>query len=243
MDQGWWTTSKALGIGLLGALGVVGLGIGASNLTLTPAAGPPGTDYELRVGCAERPTVYEIGLDRTHETLYQPPMVETPGSWSYSTTAYQADVEYDTSCQGENATVRFDTDYPVLRLGPVPTHGPASEPLTRVEGTDCPPGTRAEVTFSIGQKPTVTTAQAVASIDRYGDWSVPLLVTAGTEQLTISASCGSVAYTELVRPAAESTPPTVRTEPPAPARPSVVPSPIPVARPPQPLPGTPSFTG
>ena len=192
-----------LGLALVGALSAAGVAIAQELVEVTPASGPPGTEYEVRVACPEQPTVFEADFGRTLSTVVPTPFVEgASGSWSLRRAAGQEDVQYDATCEGQQATVRFDTENPRLRLGPIPLRGlPSDEQLTRVEGTDCPMGTQARVTIDIGDPPDSDVSSAEADIDQYGDWHVPLPVPQGSQLMVVSASCGAVTYAELVVPA------------------------------------------
>lgn len=81
-----------------------------------------------------------------------------------------------------------------------------------------------------------------ATIDQYGDWSVPLPAPVGSVDLTITASCGDVTYDALT---ASSTTPTGSAQPPAPVPPAPA-SPsaaTPNAPPASATPSAPNFTG
>lgn len=185
---------------LLGGAGALASGI----LTVTPSEGPPGTDYEVRVDCGHYPDVILNELYGWHGTLPRAPMTEeSPGSWVYRTSAGDFDVLYETGCDGETGSGRFDSDHPRLFPGPIPPHGPLPPDFrpSRVDGTDCPAGTRASVDIQVGDGPDGTVSHTEVDIDEYGDWYEPLPVPLGSQRVVISASCGSVVYDDLVLPA------------------------------------------
>jgi hypothetical protein len=226
---------------IAGVLVLGGASFAAGILSITPDAGPPGTEFEVRVACDEAPRAYENERSGPHMTLPQPVFTEeTPGSWVYRRTAFDHDVVYTVDCGDRRAEGRFDTDKPRLFPGPVADHGFGVEP-TRVDGTDCPAGTRAEVDIQVGSGPDGTVSHTVVDIDEYGDWFEPLPVPVGSQHLVISASCGTVTYEDLVLPADDPAPPPPPTVPTSsPASPG---SGAAEAAPASARPGSPSFTG
>lgn len=226
-------TGAIAGVAALG-----GASFAAGILTITPGSGPPGTEFEVRVACDEAPRGFENERSGPHMTLPQPVFTEeTPGSWVYQRSASDYDVAYTVDCGDQRAVGRFDTDRPYLFLGPLADHGAGEEP-TRVDGTDCPAGTRAEVDIQVGSGPDATVSHAVVDIDEFGDWFEPLPVPLGSQRMVISASCGSVTYEDLVLPADHAAPPSTPPAPTVPADPGATEAVPAIARP-----GSPSFTG
>jgi hypothetical protein len=228
--------------GIVGVLVAGGASLAAGILTITPDAGPPGTEFEVRVACEETPRAYENERSGPHMTLPQPVFTEeAPGSWVYRRTAGDHDVVYTVDCGDRRAVGRFDTDLPRLFLGPMADHGPGEQP-TRVDGTDCPAGTRAEVDIEVGSGPDGTVSHTVVDIDEFGDWFEPLPVPLGSQRMVISASCGSVTYADLVLPAdgtpAPTVPPSTPASPGDPGSDAVTEAAAAVPRS-----GSPSFTG
>ena len=219
--------------GSLGASGT-GLAQAAGILGLDPGEGSPGSSYEVAVTCAQEQTLYGRPLDDDPPATQVPLVVDQagPSMWTAVAVAAQWDDVYGVVCGDENAQARFDSDAPRLYLGPLPENFmDANQAKTTIEGTDCPDGTMAQVTVSIGGE----ASTARASIDTYGDWSVPLPAAAAASGARIEASCGDYVYGPLLV-AASSGP----VEPPAPTVP-LAPAGGAVAAEPQP--GQATYTG
>lgn len=182
--------------GVLGASGT-GLAQVAGILGLDPGEGSPGTSYEVAVTCAQEPTLYGRPLDDDPPATQVPMLVDQagPSMWTAVAVAGQWDDVYGVVCGDEQAQGRFDSDAPRLYLGPLPeSFMDANQAKTTIEGTDCPDGTTAEVSVSIGGE--VSTVRA--SIDTYGDWTVPLPAAAAASGARIEASCGDTVYDPLL---------------------------------------------
>lgn len=199
---------RRLGIGAAALVSVVlaGTGLRASGatplLTVTPGSGPRGTSYEVTVRCAEDPDLTARELTGEKPPSTTPPLVvgpggvtsPEPGRWVYRTTAGSYDRDYWAHCGETFQRARFDVDLPRLYLGPVP--GPIdfdAAPRTKVLGTDCPPGSTAQVRITIGGR----TVSGPARMDAAHDWAFDLPVPDGTADMTVRATCGSVTYPPL----------------------------------------------
>lgn len=214
-------------------------------LSVDPGEGPPGTSYRVTVTCAEAPTLYgRPGNDSGPFPTQVPLSIAQvgPSEWAVDAVAGEVDDVYSVVCGSEVQQERFDTDAPRIYLGPVPLHSfDPIVPRTKVEGTDCPPGTSVTVTITVEGRPTTQTA----AVDRYGDWSVDLPAPAGTRQMTVVAACGEVSYprltvtttTQPTSPTAPATQPTT-----APTQPQG-PAPVVPAGPAAPRSGVSTFTG
>ncbi|MGI8756410.1 MAG: hypothetical protein ACR2MB_11240 [Acidimicrobiales bacterium] len=225
----------------------VGMQVAAADggVTITPDRGAPGTAYRVEVACGEQPKVYRENLQDDPPQGTIGPVAATdlaqtsPSVWTLEQVAKgQADAGYYATCdQADVGSARFDTEAPHLWFGPRPRLYSA-EPRTRAEGTDCPTGTAAKVSIVADGKTTTTGA----TIDQYGDWSVPLPAPVGSVDLTITASCGDVTYDALTASPTTTTgsaqPPAP--VPPAPASPSAT---TPNAPPASATPSAPNFTG
>ena len=168
------------------------------SLRIDPSEGPPNTPYKVTVACSVKPTLYGRPL------ADQPPPTQVPlqtqqagpSRWTYDAVSGQYDDQYVAQCGSTSVKERFDSDAPRLYLGPVPNHGAPFFPITVVEGTDCPNGTRATVAIAVDGQPTTYTA----TINRYGDWAVDLPAPFGTKPMTVVATCGTVRYPQLTIP-------------------------------------------
>jgi len=186
---------------VVGVFAMILAGVGVATawsgvLRIEPSAGPPGTPYTVRVKCPVPPTIFlRTRTDSPPGTLPQPEMRRTgPSEWTYNAVANRYDDLYSTSCDDKQQQERFDSNSPRLYLGPVSDTGPMSTaPYTRIEGTDCPDGTRAAVTITVDGRP----ASHDAAIDRYGDWAVGLPVPFGSKTMVVQASCGAVHYSRF----------------------------------------------
>ncbi|MDQ2825455.1 MAG: hypothetical protein M3Y04_00560 [Actinomycetota bacterium] len=190
-------------VGIAGAALVAGVGVqvaGADGgLTLTPGRGAPGTSFRVEVTCGQEPLVYRRNLqdDPVQGTIGSYPSDEldqtSPSVWTLDQVAGKADALYYATCAKAGAgEARFDAKAPHLWFGPRPRLY-TLDPRTRAEGTDCPAGTTAKVAIEADGQRRITEA----TIDEYGDWSVPLPAPVGAADLTVSASCGDVVYDAL----------------------------------------------
>jgi len=190
---------------LAAVLGFAGLASAAGVITLTPSEGAPGTPYVVKVDCGQAPDLYGRPLNEQGPpgTLLPLAMKEVaPSTWQVDEVAGLVDDVYGGNCGDDRLDARFDTDNPRMYLGPIPESPFQNGPRTTVEGTDCPAGTQARVAFHHdGQTDTVD----VATNSR-GDWTTLLPGQAGTEDLTIDASCGSVTYDPITIRAATTQP-------------------------------------
>ncbi|MDQ6696324.1 MAG: hypothetical protein M3Z46_02560 [Actinomycetota bacterium] len=208
--------AAAVGVVVLGASVHLAGGVGVV-LGIAPAEGPPGAPYRVTVQCDQTPRLYGRPLtdDDPPGTILPLELgiaQSAPGSWTYDAVAGRYDELYGAVCGESVAQSRFDADAPRLYLGPVPTVPFSGAKRTRVEGTDCPTGTTAQVTITIdGRSQTHT-----AAIDQLGDWAVDLPAPVGTKEMSVDASCGSVAYSRLVIASTTTTTTTTTTTPTSP---------------------------
>ena len=207
--------------------GVVLLAAGAiaqaqGGITISPASGPPGTAYEVRVSCGVAP---EVKRANTQDGPFQgtiapyPPdqLVEvTPSVWAVDGEATSTDDAWWASCDGtEVGTARFDAEAPHLWFGPRPRPFPGpGYRYTTLEGTDCPPETTASASVVVGGNEAYLYE---AEIDELGDWSIELPVAVGEAEMEIDASCGDVTYdrVQLTTTSTSSTTTTTTTSVPA----------------------------
>lgn len=177
-----------------------------SGVIVTPDRGARGTGYEVSVRCVRNPGLSTRVLDGSETPGTIPPIdLLEPGAvahegdrWVYRTTAGPYDALYWANCGDATESGRFDTELPHLLLGPQPSFlDPPHTPLTDLEGSDCPAGTKASIKVTADRR----TTTATTTIDRYGDWVYRLPILPGSKPMTISASCGSVRYPPLAIPA------------------------------------------
>lgn len=243
-------------VGVAGAALLAGVRVqmaGADGgLTLTPDHGAQGTAFQVKVTCGQEPLIYRRNLqdDYVQETIGSFPSNQldqtSPSVWTLDQVAgSKADALYYASC-GRNrdpaGEARFDAEAPHLWFGPRPQLY-TLDPRTEAEGTDCPAGTTAKVTIDADGEQTTTEA----TIDEYGDWSVPLPAPIGATDLTVTASCGGVVYDPLSASSTTTTTATNGSTPDQPPAPEPT-SPIPGATPPNAAPAdavplAPNFTG
>ena len=235
-----WLVLGGVGLALLGGAAAHAAG----GIELTPSSGPPGTPYKVTVSCGEAPLVYQGFSQGDHVpgTIGPRPSDEvnevSPSTWQVDATAGGWDSPWYATCgDSEAGSARFDTDNPQLWFGPRPSccGEDPSHPRTILEGTDCPAGSTATVSFTVDG----TDTGATAAVDELGDWSVPLPGPLGSQELTIDASCGAVVYDQVtVTTTSTSTPGTVPATVPA-----SVPATVPPATPATPQDATADFTG
>lgn len=224
---------------LIGAALVAGA---EGGLTITPSTGLPGSSYQVAVACESAPQLYRRNLqdDSVQGTIAPYPADQlsqvSPSVWAVNEVATRFDAQYNASCAGAEAgSGRFDAEAPHLWFGPRPSNiSGIGDPKTTVEGTDCPVGTTAMVSITADGE----TSTAEASIDQYGDWSVPLPAPVGEIEVSVDAICGGVQYDSLRGT-------TTTTAPVTPTTPTTTPgtAPAPVPPPATAQPGSAVYTG
>jgi hypothetical protein len=196
-------------------------------VSVSPEAPRPGDAVTVSVtGCTAEPsaTVVADGDD----VALSPQFTEgPPGTWTASLTAPGADLSGYLGCAGGEASFEVDVEAPYLRFGPFLAPGGYVEPLETLDGTDCPAGTSASISFDgAGQH-----WSATAPTDPGGDWSVALpsfaALPVGTP-VTASASCGALTYRPIRWSFGEATEATTTLAPPPSVEP---PAAAPVAAP------------
>lgn len=218
-------TTAATAVGVAAAVVAFALpgssALAAADLvvTVSPEAPLPGESVTVSVtGCTGEPsaTVVADGDD----VALSPQFTEGPsGTWTASSlTAPGADLRGYLSCAGGEASFEVDVEAPYLRFGPFVAPGGYVEPLETLDGTDCPPGTTAAISFDgAGQH-----WSAAAPTDAGGDWSVALpsfaTLPVGTA-ITASASCGALTYRSIGWSFGEATEVTTTLAPQPPAQP------------------------